>query len=72
MHQVFWNLITNGVEAMPEGGALEIMASEDPAGEDRTVSIKDSGVGIAPEEQASCFSRCLPPRRAGSDWVWWW
>ncbi|MDP4027837.1 MAG: ATP-binding protein [Gallionella sp.] len=55
MHQVFWNLITNGVEAMPEGGALEIRAEANPAAHTVTVSIRDSGSGIAPEQQARLF-----------------
>jgi signal transduction histidine kinase len=55
MHQVFWNLIANGVEAMPEGGALEIRAEANPAAHTVAVSIKDSGSGIAPEHQAKLF-----------------
>jgi PAS domain S-box-containing protein len=55
MRQVFWNLITNGVEAMPEGGALDIRVSEDPAAKTVMISIKDSGSGIAPEHLARLF-----------------
>jgi signal transduction histidine kinase len=55
LHQVFWNLITNGVEAMPDGGALEIRAAEDPAAKTVTVRIQDNGVGITPEHQAKLF-----------------
>ncbi|MBZ0094326.1 MAG: hypothetical protein K8H75_02955 [Sulfuricella sp.] len=55
MRQVLWNLITNGVEAMPGGGALEIRANEDPAAKIVTISIKDSGSGITPEHQARLF-----------------
>jgi signal transduction histidine kinase len=55
MHQVFWNLITNGVESMPNGGVLEIKVDEDRAAKTVTVSIKDNGVGIAPEHQADLF-----------------
>ncbi len=55
MQQVLWNLITNGVEAMPQGGTLEVVASEDKQAQSVRISIKDSGVGIAPEQQARLF-----------------
>jgi signal transduction histidine kinase len=55
MHQVLWNLITNGVEAMPDGGKLEIGASENPGAKTVTLSIRDSGSGIKPEHQARLF-----------------
>lgn len=55
IHQVLWNLITNAVEAMPEGGVLEITAVEDPATKTVTVSIKDSGSGIGLEHQGKLF-----------------
>lgn len=55
MHQVFWNLITNSVEAMPQGGVLEIGARQDPLAKCVTVSFKDSGSGIAPQHLAQLF-----------------
>jgi signal transduction histidine kinase len=55
IRQVFWNLITNGVEAMPDGGTLEIKAAEDRAAKTVMVSIQDSGSGITPEHQARLF-----------------
>jgi len=55
MQQVFRNLISNGIEAMPEGGKLEIRASAAAQGNAVVVSIRDGGVGIAPEHQARLF-----------------
>ena len=55
MQQVLWNLITNSAEAMVDGGMLEISADEDQAEKTVTVSIKDSGRGIGPEDQAKLF-----------------
>jgi signal transduction histidine kinase len=55
MRQVFWNLITNGVEAMPNGGELEISADEDQEAKTVTVSIKDNGCGIEPEHLDRLF-----------------
>lgn len=67
MRQVFWNLITNGVEAMPDGGELEIRAYEDAAAKTVTVDIKDNGSGIAPENRDSLFQPMFTtkPRRIG-------
>jgi two-component system cell cycle sensor histidine kinase/response regulator CckA len=55
MYQVLWNLITNGVEAMPDGGVLEIIADENPAAKTVTISIKDSGCGIPPADRDKVF-----------------
>jgi signal transduction histidine kinase len=55
LHQVLWNLITNGVEAMPQGGTLAIRAVADAAAKTVTISVQDNGAGIAPEQQANLF-----------------
>ncbi len=55
MLQVFWNLITNALEAMPEGGILEIKAENKPGENTVTVNIKDTGCGIAQNDQSRLF-----------------
>jgi signal transduction histidine kinase len=53
LHQVLWNLLTNAIEAMPDGGTLDIGATE--AGGQLRISIKDSGCGMTAEQQAKLF-----------------
>ena len=55
IHRVLWNLISNGVEAMPDGGVLEVAAVENKQNRTVTISIRDNGSGIAPEHQARLF-----------------
>lgn len=47
LHQVFLNLLRNGVQAMPDGGVIEVSLALDEAC--CTIRIRDHGVGI-PEE----------------------
>jgi two-component system sensor histidine kinase PilS (NtrC family) len=51
--QVLWNLVRNGLEAMPVGGRLEI-ALRRGAG-DVVLSVRDEGRGIARDEQRRIF-----------------
>jgi len=59
IRQVVWNLATNGLRAMPNGGMLRLSASgrgADAAGPgEALIRVEDQGVGIAPEELDGIF-----------------
>lgn len=57
MKQVLLNLVHNALQAMPTGGQLEIATAEvQKVGRDGViVSVRDSGIGIPPEDQTRIF-----------------
>ncbi len=65
IHQVLRNLISNGIEAMPEGGVLEISAIENNLGGTITVSVKDSGIGMTPEQLGKLFQPLFTTKARG-------
>jgi PAS domain S-box-containing protein len=65
IQQVLRNLISNGVEAMPEGGTLEIGASEDAPAGILTISVRDSGSGMAPEILPKLFQPLFTTKARG-------
>jgi signal transduction histidine kinase len=50
-----WNVITNSVKYTPDGGCVQIRARriEDTV----QIAVKDSGIGIPPEDQERIFDR---------------
>jgi len=54
MRQILLNLITNAVQAMPQGGELELRTGVAPDGRIR-LEIRDTGVGIPPEHLQDIF-----------------
>ena len=63
--QVFRNLISNGVEAMPEGGTLTIRASADPVAQTIAVSVQDTGVGMTQEHLSKLFQPLFTTKAKG-------
>jgi two-component system sensor histidine kinase PilS (NtrC family) len=53
--QIFWNLATNGLRAMPDGGRLRLRASLEPSSGGVVLAVRDEGIGIKPDELDGLF-----------------
>ncbi|HKB12827.1 MAG TPA: ATP-binding protein [Vicinamibacterales bacterium] len=53
--QIVWNLATNGLRAMPDGGRLHLSAAIDSTSDGLVMTVTDTGVGIPPEELDGLF-----------------
>ncbi|MBI3319785.1 MAG: PAS domain-containing protein [Candidatus Omnitrophica bacterium] len=67
MDQVFTNLVTNALEAMPNGGGvLTVETQLDREKQQAIVSIADTGRGIPPKVQAQLFKPFFTTKRNGT------
>ena len=79
IRQLLWNLCRNALEAMPEGGRLEVRAracsSQAPAHGDRNrnvderaveLLVRDTGSGIAPTDVDQIFDPFFTTKKAGT------
>lgn len=74
--QAFHNLVVNGMQAMPEGGKMEVRAENVEltdgflpplsAGKYVKISVRDHGKGIAPEELPRIFEPYFSTRKRGT------
>lgn len=64
LKQALLNVVINAIEAMPEGGRLEIRTSTD--GHDREITIADSGPGISSESEDKIFNLYFTTKEGGS------
>jgi len=55
MQQVIWNLLTNAIKFTPEGGRVSLRVARDL--DQLTVTVMDTGVGIAPHFLPHVFDR---------------
>jgi signal transduction histidine kinase len=70
LKQVLVNLVVNAVQAMPNGGVLAISLSQEPP---QTLglpavrlTVRDSGIGIAPAHQSRIFDPFFSTKDAGT------
>lgn len=73
-NQVLWNLILNAAEAMPAGGEIFIGSSwgapfvnqQIGSGRNLCLTVKDTGIGIAPKEAEFVFEPFFTTKSGGS------
>jgi len=53
--QIVWNLATNGLRAMPNGGQLRLIGALEPSSEGVVLTVQDEGIGIPPDELDALF-----------------
>jgi len=53
LKQVMFNLLSNAAKFTPDGGAITLEGER--KGEELIISVKDTGIGIAPEDQEKIF-----------------
>ena len=70
MRQVFWNLLINSCQAMPNGGAITISASPFTHADDAAawceIVLLDTGQGISPEHQDKIFDPFFTTKTGGT------
>ena len=64
LKQALLNVVINGIEAMPDGGRLEMRTATD--GTDCEIVIADSGPGISEEAQDKIFNLYFTTKEGGS------
>jgi signal transduction histidine kinase len=65
LSQIIFNLMTNAVQAMPDGGRLTVAAQADEAAARVKLSVSDSGAGIAPDVVERIFEPLFTTKARG-------
>ena len=80
LQQILINLLTNALQAMPEGGKLWLDTDDHVDAQGRAgviLEVGDSGAGLDAKRASGCSGRFSPPRPMAMAWacgsasVWW-
>ena len=66
LHQIFVNLLLNGIEAMPQGGTLDIAIETSKGGGTCRALVSDSGAGIPQPVLARIFEPFVTSKEHGT------
>jgi two-component system, NtrC family, sensor kinase len=65
LQQVFLNLFINAIQAMLDGGTLQVSAHPSPDGQWMVIDVTDTGVGIDPEHLPQIFDPFYTTKQVG-------
>jgi signal transduction histidine kinase len=66
LHQVFLNLVNNSLDAMPEGGEMEIVTDYLPETDQVEIRFIDSGTGVPSEARDYLFEPLWTTKKSGT------
>jgi signal transduction histidine kinase len=65
IHEALWNLLNNALQAMPQGGRLEVGARYNPSSGEVSIQVSDTGEGIAEENMGRVFDYYFTTKEKG-------
>ncbi|MCL4429507.1 MAG: PAS domain S-box protein [Chloroflexi bacterium] len=65
LNRILYNLVTNAVQAMPQGGKLTIHASRDKKTKEAVLTVADTGVGIPENAKGKLFTPMFTTKSKG-------
>ncbi len=66
IHEAFWNLIQNAIQAMPRGGCLKLTARWNRPNQEIIVEVADTGEGIGAENLRRVFDYYFTTKEKGA------